>query len=185
MKNLKNITNEILCLKIDIDLIQANQIELADTIRLLLYEHYPACFERLSYEDDRTFLEPALFYVFSEKSSINISVDQIVYGYIDSDKRPSSFASLSDPFGEVYLGNHGSFSDNPVVEYVQKLQTPLKKIIRIADTIQLNCHAPFILYTDKVDTTKFAEPVLETVIKYKGPLEAAFYILQNNTNSKS
>ncbi|GAB3805722.1 hypothetical protein GCM10028819_39510 [Spirosoma humi] len=178
--NLKNIYNEMLSLRVDVQLIKFNQIELADTIRLLLHQHYPEWFERLSYEDDRSFLEPALFYLFSEKSSLNIPIGQLLFGHISKRQRPDHVISLSDPFGEIYLGNYGSCSGNPVVDFMDQLRGPIKEMNWLSDSIQLNEHTPFILYIDKSGIVNFTEPVIASSRRSEKFLRNAISILQDN-----
>lgn len=166
----------------EINLIQSNQIELADTMRLLLLQQHPDLFERLVYEDDRSFLEPSLFYLFSEKSRIHLPVGQILYGHFVHEKRPKSLDTLSDPFGNIYLSSYGTLTNCNKSDYSTRNNAEelgmLKEILWLSETIQLNEHIPFILYTDKILSAQFTEPVDKTVEKSTLSIRKAIDLLQ-------
>jgi len=102
-------------LKIDDEQFAQNQIFLADTIRMALYENNESLFTLLEYENDVHFLEPSCFcYFLSDISYENkLSLEQTLFGYVAEEKRPSKIFVKADLFGLVNLPNLGYFRANP------------------------------------------------------------------------
>lgn len=188
--------NKLLQFEFDQSLWQQNQIELADTMRLMLYQLYPAWFEKLDYNDDRIFLEPALFYLFSDKSTIQLPIEQILYGYVPETDRPKRIRCLTDPFGLAHLPNFGVYQTDKRTESIQ-IGIPsaqeaydlgdrifLKKIpiSRIPNTALSICDfLPFILYTEKERSGIVAESASVTKSAHRSNLEKAINLLQLST----
>jgi hypothetical protein len=97
------------------DLLAANQAELSDTIRVLLYQQAPDLLEKLDYDDDASFLDPGLFYYFlaDEGTKKAPALAQTLYGYLPLANRPASQAVQADETGLVYLPRLGYFNITP------------------------------------------------------------------------
>ncbi|MGA0558253.1 hypothetical protein ACO2Q8_16455 [Larkinella sp. VNQ87] len=187
--------NRLLEFAVDKTLWQANQIELADTIRLMLYQHHPAWFERLDYDDDRIFLEPAFFYFFSEKSFLPLPLEQLIYGYLPEADRPKRISCLTDPFGFTYLPNVGVLKTGVSAKRID-LELKGRHAIchaasdRVLDIMPIDylkgsalalCdHLPFILYTENGKPQDFAESASSTKVSQRLSLERAATLLQNH-----
>lgn len=94
------------------DLLAANQAELSDTIRLLLYQQDPELLEELDYDDDASFLDPGLFYYFlaDEGTKKAPRLAQTLYGYLPLAQRPARQRVQADETGLLYLPRIGYFS---------------------------------------------------------------------------
>jgi hypothetical protein len=171
--------------EVDYTLIQSNQFELADTIRLLLYQRHPDLFELLTYDNDVIFLEPSLFYYFSGRSSRPLFIDQLLYGYFSKTDKPHQLTGLTDPFGLLYLAPDyvlaTGYSNDVLRISEPTFEFTSNDSIQLSDTIRLNQHVPFILYTNENSTTQFTETISDTITQYKTSLIKAIHILCNCT----
>lgn len=182
---------------IDKDLVLQNQVELADTIRVLMYKENPALFNRLTYESDATFLEPTLFYYFLAKSKnlTKATIEQSVIGYIDEDKRPIEFEGLSDQYGMINLPNFGYVLTEPSKLHRLRLDPEQREKIVVegypskfvADTlhtgsnIRLCKHHTFLISQLALDgqMVRFNEPANETLTKHFNHIEKAFSLINS------
>ncbi|MGF7217674.1 hypothetical protein GGR92_003849 [Spirosoma lacussanchae] len=173
---------KLFSLEVDDFLVQSNQIELSDTVRLLLYQQYPSWFEYLAYDNDAIFLEPTLFYSFSDKSLCELPIEQILFGYLPEDKRPGQFKALIDPYGLISLPSYGYIHTSYSKEIIEINKSDINnfsnKHTLLEESIQLNQHVPFIFYTDKVMKLKVNEPISKTISTHKLHLLKAFEFLQ-------
>ncbi len=80
---------------------------IADTMKTLLYKKSPDFFGLLDFENDIAFTEPLLFAFFNSKNQNNHSLGQILWGYINSDKKPTKTQVKSDATGVIYLPQYG------------------------------------------------------------------------------
>jgi hypothetical protein len=87
--------------------IACGQSELANTIRMLVYRTRPDLFDLLDFNDDHTFLEPLLFAFFTADQA-PIALEQILYGYLEDDRKPDVLSVSSDRHGIVHLANIGA-----------------------------------------------------------------------------
>lgn len=90
---------------------QCEQIEIGkdlmiDNIKILLYKKDETIFETLDFENDLIYQEPLLYAYFNDKDP-EISLEQILYGYIEPTKRTGKISISTDKFGRVYLPNFG------------------------------------------------------------------------------
>jgi hypothetical protein len=88
--------------------LEEGQEEFARIIRALTSRANPELLHSLNVSDDAIFLEPLLFAYFNTSSS-RVSLDQILYGYIDDDLKPPSIEVFADEDGITYLPNVGYF----------------------------------------------------------------------------
>ena len=92
---------KILQFNINNEQLAQNQISLADTIRMAIYQENEQFFDLLDFENDTLFLEPNCFcYFLSDIGSENkTSLEQTLLGYIIEEKRLSKIQLRSDLFG--------------------------------------------------------------------------------------
>jgi hypothetical protein len=80
--------------------------KIADTIRNIIYNFNSGIFDCLDFHNDLLFLEPLIFTYFNSPDK-NTSLDQILWGYIDANKRPLLIEVTSNQDGVIYLPNYG------------------------------------------------------------------------------
>jgi HEXXH motif-containing protein len=81
--------------------------------KILVYQHDPSLAKLLDINDDGIFLEPLLFGFFNNLDNVSsISLLQVLYGYIEEDKRPAR-ATLTFTHKRAYLPNLGTFELMP------------------------------------------------------------------------
>jgi HEXXH motif-containing protein len=109
---------KLVAFSLDEDLLITNQAELSDTIRLFLYNTSPELLELLDYDDDNTFLEPALFYYFLADAAPKNSapLPQTLYGYLPAAHRLAVLPVKADATGLIYLPGTGYFQVSPQAE---------------------------------------------------------------------
>ncbi len=182
---------------IDKDLVLQNQVELADTIRVLLYKENPALFNRLTYESDLTFLEPTLFYFFLAKSKnlTKATIEQSVFGYMDEDKRPTELEALADQYGMINLPKVGYVLTEPSKLHRLRLDPDRKEKIVVEgypskfvpDTlhsgtnIRLCKHHTFLISQLSLDgqIVQFNESAQDTLTKHFNHIEKAFSLINS------
>lgn len=185
---------ELLSLPVDNELIQPNQAELSDTIRLALYQQHPNWFERLNFDDDRTFLEPSLFYYISDKSTVSLPIEQLLFGYMATGDQPGKFQALTDPFGWINLPNYGYLKTN-VLSGLVNLElndgkfvenkiihdnTVYPLVYSVSHSLLINQSLPFILYTSTGTLDDCQKSAEETNKKYISSLQHALLILKEH-----
>lgn len=88
-------------------------------IKLLIYKSRKDLFDLLAFDEEGPFMEPLLYTWFNAREK-KITLDQILYGYIASDRRPASIPVYPDTNGIIYLPNIGYYHTNipeGVVDY--------------------------------------------------------------------
>jgi hypothetical protein len=80
-------------------------------IKTLVYKTAPSVFDLLNYDDDDTFLEPLLFSWFTSNEPC-VPLEQILFGYIITDKRPADIQVYADANGIIYLPRLGYLFTN-------------------------------------------------------------------------
>ncbi|NBA86611.1 hypothetical protein GVN16_12630 [Emticicia sp. CRIBPO] len=167
-------------------LLAQNQISLADTIRMAIYQENEVLFNLLDYENDILFLEPNCFcYFLSDIDPENrMSLEQTLFGYIAEEKRPSKIAVKADLFGLVNLPNLGYIQTNPFEvlwlssqEIEQRLLSG--KFVKNS-SIRLCLHP-----TDHLSCQKgvvFDESVEQSLAKHQKQLEKAIDFFQNQVS---
>lgn len=83
----------------------------ADSIRNLILFKDEQQLDRVTFDLDDIFLEPLLFAYFNLRDS-KVTLDQILFGYCELNKRPSRFFAYVDHHGIIYLANFGYYKTN-------------------------------------------------------------------------
>lgn len=86
--------------------VEEGKEQLAYAIKLLLYQQHPELFDLLDFENDRIFLEP-LLYTYYNFPGERINIPQVLFGYIEPNRRPAKMRVQSDANGIIYLPNFG------------------------------------------------------------------------------
>jgi hypothetical protein len=168
---------------IDNEQLAQNQISLADTIRMAIYQETERLFDLLNYENDLLFLEPTLFcYFLSDIDSGNkISLEQMLFGYIPKEKRPSKITLVADLFGLVNLPNLGYIRVNPH-EVLELSSQEIKQKI-IPNQFVKNSHVRLCLHPTNhlafQEGVLFHETVEQSLIKNQVQLAEAANFFQN------
>ncbi|CAH0335335.1 hypothetical protein FVB9288_00971 [Flavobacterium sp. CECT 9288] len=93
------------------DLLKAQQFEIVNTIKLLIYKEKPTLLEKVDYNDDSVFMEPLLFAYFNSKreniSSLEI-LEELMQGFFIKTV-PTFFNPLHYKNTVVYLPRIGYF----------------------------------------------------------------------------
>ncbi len=175
---------KILQFHINREQLAQNQISLADTIRMAIYQENEQLFDLLDYENDTLFLEPNCFcYFLSDIGSENkISLEQTLLGYIIEEKRPSEVTLKADLFGLVNLPNLGYIRANPYEVFTLSDEEITQKLIPNQfvknSTIRLCLHpTDHLSYQDGVI---FDEPIEQSLTKHQSQLVEATIFFQNN-----
>jgi|GEM_PF-2701298 len=135
-----------------------NQIEIINTIKLLIYKESPSLIEKIDFEDDNVFLESLLFAYFnSNNNSFDSEIlEEIMQGYFL--KREN--ISLN------YSFNKNNIAYLPSIGYIKKNESS------VFDTI---------LKVDEFEVIKEIHPILEPYFRetYKG------HVVNSNPSHKS
>lgn len=90
-----------------------NQIELINTIKLLIYKENPTLLEKLDFDNDDIFLEPLLFAYFNSKKSNlfpNDMLKEILQGYF-LEKEEVEIKFSYNSYNVAYIPNIGYFNN--------------------------------------------------------------------------
>ena len=85
-------------------IIQENDT-IIDNIKILIYKENRTLFELLEFKNENLFKEPLLFAYFNAKEKSS-TLEQILFGYIVEESRPSHIFVYSDESGRIYLPNY-------------------------------------------------------------------------------
>lgn len=82
--------------------------EIAENMKIILYKAQPHLFELMDFDNDDSFLDPALFEI-ATANRINDSalVLQNIYGFIPDENKPKKINITSDKYGNIYIPNIG------------------------------------------------------------------------------
>src|SRR5688500_8793965 len=97
--------------------------EFANIIRTLVCQKDPALFESLEITDETIFAEPLLFSFFNTESP-TMSLQQILFGYLEKNKRPNKLEIFIPSNGIIYLPQIGYLKTSLMKCYVQLLYSP-------------------------------------------------------------
>jgi hypothetical protein len=160
------------------------QIEITNTIKLLIYDFDKSIIEKLDLDDDQIFLEPLLFTYFNFKSIKHYSSDflsELIQGYFVEKK--TNFA-IMDSFNKndiAYIPNAGYFKKNA--------DTPFEEIKLLDGTKIEILNYPVNLLNDiffsiKENSINFEEIIIDTQILEKNIdyLTRALNLIKNNSN---
>ncbi len=84
----------------------SGRIKILENVRILVYKENPILFELLEYQNDKIFNEPLLFAFFYAKKR-GVTLEQLLWGYIEKSKCPKSINALTDKQGIIYLPEIG------------------------------------------------------------------------------
>lgn len=139
-----------------IELAEVGRHYFIDNIKLLLYKTNPDIFELIDFEDERIYQEPLLFAYFNFPGKSDLSLDALLYGYIEKEKRPSHLPVKTDDFGRIYLPNFGwLITNSPNKDLI--INTALDGSISLSDsngTIDFTFEAPLKLESDGPEILK-------------------------------
>lgn len=88
---------------------RAGQVELAVTVRELVHNKAPACYEKLDANDIDVFLQPALFAWLTARRA-DIDPHQPIYSALPVAQRPLRFRVVADARGRAHLPGYGYLS---------------------------------------------------------------------------
>jgi hypothetical protein len=177
---------KILQFYIDDQQVSQNQISLADTIRMAIYQENEVLFGLLDYENDTLFLEPNCFcYFLSDIDPENkTSLEQTLFGYITEEKRPSKITVKADVSGLVNLPNLGYIQANPHDELSLSSSEILQSLI--PDQFVGNGKIRLCIHpTDHLSYQKgiiFDESVKQCLARCRTQLEEAVRFFQNHVS---
>ena len=81
-----------------------NENYIIDTIKGLLFQENENIFDLINFENDEIYLEPLLFAYFNNPDA-NFTLMQVLYGYVNIDKRPQIIDVFSNELDVIYLPN--------------------------------------------------------------------------------
>jgi hypothetical protein len=165
--------------------LEENSYALSNMIRVALYERRKDIFDLLDFEDDNLFLEPSLFCYFLSDipEESKMSLEQCLWGYINSKIRPLKLQVKSDTFGWVNLPNSGYLKLKPNsnceldVNYIYESLLPNNYIF---DTSIRLCKHPSEHLTYRSDIMRFDEPVHESLESHLHELDYAVNFFRNH-----
>lgn len=159
------------------------QIEISNTIKLLIYDEDKSIIEKLDLEDDLTFLEPLLFTYFNFRSLKLYSNDflsELVQGYF-IDKKPNFLIKESFNNNIAYIPNIGYFKRNADKPFEKikiidgtKIEV-IKYSVNLLNNIFLNANDSFINLNDVIIDNLIVE-------KNMGFLTKALNLIKDNSN---
>jgi hypothetical protein len=103
-----------------------NQIEIVNTIKLLIYKENPLLLEKVDFDDDNVFLEPLLFAYFNSKKDNPFPkemLEEIMQGY---------YVSKSEVM-HSYSFNKKGIAYIPELGYYKALDNSYEKVLKIGD----------------------------------------------------
>ncbi len=78
-----------------------------ENIKLLLFKENPDIFELIDFENEQIYQEPLLFAFFNFPGKSNLTLENLLYGYMNPDLRPDEMSVISDEYARIYLANIG------------------------------------------------------------------------------
>jgi len=91
--------------------LEDGQAAFADILKTLVYKTDSILLEWLDFDNDFAFTEPLLFAYFNTPSP-SINLRQILFGYIEDEKKPNSIEVLTDENGIIFLPQVGYLKTN-------------------------------------------------------------------------
>ncbi len=156
--------------------IEEGQSQFALSVKSMIFREDESLFEVLDFSDDRIFLEPLLFAYFNSNKT-NITLKQILFGYIHPSKRFTKINVSTNPSGIIYLPKIGYLE----TENCENLQLELAVDNHTGDYT--------LTYESNIVDYKFKKTVLITgtdieVQQFSNPLiEPYFRDRSNNVTS--
>jgi hypothetical protein len=182
---------------------EIGQAQFCDSIKTLLFKANENVFDLLDFGDDEIYLEPMLFAYFNSKSSLE-TLDQIIFGYINYEKRPIQIKVYSNEDGIVYLPKIGYFYSNFRKSYldlryrhlnnlmglfngidsVNYTFAPIETLTEIPN-IEICLHSNSLLSKYFTEWTSFKDfeslKIKETAISQKRAIQNSFEILKRSS----
>ena len=88
-------------------LLEQGQAYLAEKIKILVYNEDPELFGLLDFNDDSIFLEPFLFGYFTSPKVREVTLRQLLFGYLPDKRKFDATPVFADKKGVIYLPNVG------------------------------------------------------------------------------
>ncbi|NIG56552.1 hypothetical protein [Chitinophaga sp. Cy-1792] len=184
---------KLLAFEIENRILDNNLVEYTNTIKTLLFQADEAIFDLIDIDDDKIFLEPTLFFYFSEKKAPihNTPLMQLLWGYITNEKKPGIIEVRSDVNGFINLPNYGYFKYKPastlqllwdgetvhfMEDNVHVNPVFISDIYVNGSSIRVCQHVPEWLWKD--DPAKFIEPIPATITGFLPALNSAWSLMK-------
>lgn len=136
-------------------------------IQLLLYKTRKDLFELLAFDEEAPFMEPLLYTWFNAREK-KISLDQILYGYITTGKRPATIPVHPDTNGIIYLPNIGYYHTNILegtVEYYGNPNPKEAKLVANGQEIAATYEPVYRLNNSSIELCLHNNPLLNTLFE--------------------
>jgi hypothetical protein len=173
-------------MKIDtiLPMLKENSFKLSDMVRAAIYNKNRGLFDLLDFSDDNIFLEPTLFCYFLSDipHKSKISLEQCLWGYIHSDRRPQNLQVKSDVFGLVNIPNVGylKLAPNGIscldIGYIEEQIIPKKYISNSGICL---CLHPTEHLNYQVENLRYYESVRDSLERHQHELESAVDFFKN------
>ena len=139
--------------------------ELADRNKALLFKRgFSNIFELLDFDNDEAFLDPLLFTYLNrniEQNNTSITIEQIIYGYIEKQKRPKKIEAYTDKNGILYLPKIGYFKTN-IFSCLLNVETNPKsqeiELLRDDKRVLFEFIPPIYSYDSNMEIYQFTPP---------------------------
>lgn len=134
-----------------------------ENIKLLLYKENPDVFDLVDFDDDHIYEEPLLYAYFNFPEKSNLTLENILYGYMKTELRPDSMNIISDEFGRIYLAKIG-WLITPFFNHTYRLQTNSMNEILLFDkeqSVHFEMEPLLYLGKDEPEIVKHQIPLLQ------------------------
>lgn len=187
---------KILQFQVDEQLMHESLSQLANLNRIEIYQCREDLFERLDFEDQNTFLEPALFYFLLKRQSPEpqTPLDQLLWGYMGPTERPDQIPVRTCREGWIALPNYGNFKTaipQTDLTMIAEAGRPLAFQDASGNTIPFEFFEEEFLPNSSIRIARhqldiyqghhgstLAEPVTQTYEKWAETLKRAYSLLQ-------
>jgi hypothetical protein len=173
---------KLIDIECDIDRLHINQATLSDAMKQALHADNESLFGLLEFTNDYVFLEPTLlcYFLSSLETAKKITLQQILYGYVELIKKPAKLKLKSDLFGFANIPNVGYVKMEPFQEQEWHMHQLVESVVKSTFVEQSSvrlCMHP----TDELALARdvfFDESTAQTFQRNKLPLEEACGFLQ-------
>ncbi|WP_142685783.1 hypothetical protein [Chitinophaga polysaccharea] len=185
----------MLAFTIEPQIIENGLNELSEWMKLHLLQVNPDIFDRLDFDNESTFLEPALIFHFlvGQQAGNASPLEQILWGYRPDEYKDSGVKVFADQFGTINLPNYGCYKYHPhqhlTLHWDNQAKVPYFKsdaeivsLEKMEDrylsgtSIKLCNHVPELL--TKSFGTPFLEAVAETTATFQKSCEEGLDIIK-------
>jgi hypothetical protein len=163
---------------INLEQINLGKAHFAELIKILFYKKDSVLIELLDLDDDEIFLDPLLYAYFNdENAEAKTTLEQLIYGYIQQELKPTSIPILFDENNIAYISRIGYFkSDHPIIPFhrynFSELPGGSYSITSKDDVGSVNCTFYPILFADdekKIELVLFQHPLLKPYFSVNRP----------------